>query len=812
MNARSLELLEYETLRALVSRYAGSEAGKRLLAAVAPSADRAALLLAADETREAIAFLTEAAAPRTQASSGSAPVRLRFENLPDVEASVVRLRIEGSALDGTEIAALVSFLERAMEARSALAPLGGRYPRLAGRASVIGDFRPALREISGKILPDGSVADGASVALGRIRRDIERQRRSIHESLERFMRQHREDGILQDEFVTIRNDRFVVPVLPGAKKRVPGVVHGSSGSGQTLFLEPLETLEMNNDLVRLTEEELREVHRILLEISSKLREHAHELRATASALAALDLIFAKARFAEEFHATVPSFSSDEAPVLRLREARHPLLEDLFRRQRKRVVPVSLELDASRRTLLISGPNTGGKTVAMKTVGLLALMAQSGLPVPAEEAVFPVFDDVLADIGDHQSIEQSLSSFSAHVARVREMVEAATSGSLVLLDELGRATDPEEGGALGVAILDEFRQHGAFSLASTHLLALKVYGSNTDGVVNASMGFNEMTLEPTYVLRLGAPGKSAGLDIATRLGLPDRLIERARGAMSTTERDIARFLNELESRITEASAATAAIQNRESELAMREAQFDRKMEQREAARLREFERRAEEAQKAFDKQAGELIDRLLSSAEQRKQAERALRDVARAKREFAEQVKALPAGAKAEAAPPKPAPAAGGIREGMRVKLKDVSGAARVRKILSSGKLEVEVGILKVQVTPDEVLEVLPEKGPAGAQLPEGVTFKGGPRWDTLTREINVIGKTGDDAVLEVDSFIDNAFLAGVTRVRVIHGHGMGILKKRLHEVFKKHPLVAKFELATPAEGGTGATIVEIKEN
>lgn len=812
MNARSLELLEYEGLRAVVSRYAGSQAGQRRLAGIMPSSDRTALTAALAESQEAITFLSEAAAPRSHGAGAAAPIRIRFDNLPDVESSIARLRIEGAALDGVEIAALVSFIERAMEIRSAIVPVGGRFPLLTSLAGAIGDFRDALRQISGKILPDGSVADGASVALGRIRRDIERQKRSIHESLERFMRQHREDGMLQDEFVTIRNDRFVVPVLPGAKKRVPGVVHGSSGSGHTLFLEPLETLEMNNDLVRLMEEELREVHRILLEISSKLREHVRELRAAEAALAALDVVFAKARFAEEFNATVPRFSADESPRLQLKSARHPLLEDLFRRQRKKVVPVSLELDASNRTLLISGPNTGGKTVAMKTVGLLALMAQSGFPVPAEEAEFPLFDDVLADIGDNQSIEQSLSSFSAHIARVKEMVEAATSGSLVLLDELGRATDPEEGGALGVAILDEFRQHGAFALASTHLLALKVYGANTPGVVNASMGFNEQTLEPTYVLRLGAPGKSAGLDIATRLGLPDRLIERARAAMSSTDRDIARFLSELESQITEASASAAEMKRREGELAMREAQFDRKMEQRESARVREIERRAEEAQKSFEKQANEIIERLLATADQRRQAERALRDVARAKREFAEQVKALPAKAGEQAPKPKPAAGAGGVREGMRVKLKDVSGVARVRKILSNGMLEAEVGILKVQVSPEDVVEVLSEQGQAGTKLPEGVSLKGGPRWDTLTREVNVIGKTGDDAVLEVDAFLDNAFLAGVTRVRVIHGHGMGILKKRLHEVFRKHPLVEKFELATPAEGGTGATIVEIKEN
>jgi len=637
---------------------------------------------------------------------------------------------------------------------------------------------------------------------------MERQRFEIQDSLERFLKAHREDGLLQEEFVTIRNDRFVVPVVPGAKKKLPGVVHGSSGSGHTLFLEPLETIDLNNDLVRLAEEEIAEVNRILREMTARLREHAAEVRVAAQELAALDLLFAKADFALEFDCTIPKFARDEEPTLRLKLARHPLLQDVLRRQRKRVVPVTLELDASHRTLLISGPNTGGKTVAMKTVGLLALMAQSGLPVPADEAEFPIFDDVLADIGDNQSIEQSLSSFGAHVARIREMVEAATSGALVLLDELGRATDPEEGGALGVAILDEFRQHGAFTLASTHLLALKVYGSNTGGVVNASMGFNEQTLEPTYVLRTGAPGKSAGLDIATRLGLPARLIERARSAMSTTERDIAEFLNQLETRLGEVTAEAEGLKKKQAELEEKERQLVAQMEKREKARSREFAEQAEAAQKRFEQQARETIDAVLSAPEQRKQAEKMLRQAARTKREFQESVEQLATPQREK----KPAPAAEAIREGTRVRLKDVSGPARVRRVLPNGKLEVDVGFLKMQVTLSDVTEVLPDsqQGPQ-TFLPKGVSFQAGPRWDTLSREVNVIGKTAEEALDEVDRFLDSAYLAGVTRVRVVHGHGMGILRKTVQNLCKAHPNVEKYYPASPAEGGTGATVVELRE-
>ena len=801
MNAESLELLEYRRLLDLVGRYVSSDGGKRLLASTEPLQDREPLEALLAETAEAISYLTDASRPVTR--GGEAPARLRFTDLPDCDAAAAKLRMEGAVLEGVEIASLAAVLERASQVKSTLSGFAASYPRLAQRAAMLGDFRPALREISGKILPDGNVADDASVALARIRREMERQRRNITSSLERFLKEHRDDGLLQEEFVTLRNDRFVVPVIPGARKRVPGVVHGSSGSGQTLFLEPLETIELNNDLVRLHEDELREVFRILREMTGRLREHSAEIRAAVRALGEFDFIFAKARFAQEFECVIPTFAPEDTPRLVLKEARHPLLQDVLRRQRKSVVPVSIELDGVRRTLLISGPNTGGKTVAMKTVGLLALMAQSGIPVPAAEAELPIFPDVLADIGDNQSIEQSLSTFGAHVARIREMVENAAPGVLVLLDELGRATDPEEGGALGVAILEEFRHYGAFTLSSTHLLAIKVYGSNTEGVLNASMGFNEETLEPTYQLRTGSPGKSAGLDIATRLGLPRHLIERARSAMSTTERDIALFLNRLEEKVHEAAAETDRLRQMEWGLKEKEAKLLREMEKKAAQRVREIESRSAEAQKRFEEEATRVIDQVLSTPEQRKAAERSLRQVARTRREFQESVQAIKEDRK-----PAPQVAKEEIREGSRVRLKDVSDPAKVLRIMQNGNIEVAVGFLKMQIPPSDVIEVLPDAGPK-TKLPQGVTFQAGPRWDTLTREINVIGKTSDIAGDEVERYLDSAFLAGVARVRIVHGHGMGVLRRTVHEILKKHPNVDKFYFAAPADGGNGATIVEL---
>ncbi len=512
-------VLEFEALRALLARYLHSPLGRAELEAVAPVSDRGAIEAALADAAEAIEYLRTASQP--QPASRGAAIRVRFDSGADPMPAVARLRIEGATLEATELLELARLLDLASETRSILLSARERFPRLYKHASAIADLRELAVQLRGKILPDGSLADDASVALGRLRRDAEKQRRLIEESLARFLRSHHEDGTLQEDFVTIRNDRFVVPIVTGRERRVDGVIHGSSGSGATVFVEPLETIHLNNELVRLREEELREIHRLLREFTSRLREHAAPIAATVGALGRLELLFTKAEFAIEFRCVVPRLSPPGARRLLLREARHPLLEDIFRPLRKTVVPVSLSLEGEERTLLISGPNTGGKTVALKTAGLLALMTHAGLPVPAAEAEFPLFDQVLADIGDHQSIQESLSSFSAHILAIRSMLERATTDSLVLVDELGRATDPEEGGALGIVILERFRQRGVFTLASTHLMAMKVYGASTPGVRNGSMGFDEETLDPTYVLRLGAPGKSAGLDIAGRLGLGSR---------------------------------------------------------------------------------------------------------------------------------------------------------------------------------------------------------------------------------------------------------------------------------------------------
>ena len=806
MRTTSASVLEFESIRELVGRYISSPLGRRELDKVQPHTDRGRLDQELTEAEEATEYLRAASKP--QPAVRGAAIRINFSSIPDLTAAVHKLRIEGAALEPKEISDVLGFLDRAADARSILNSVAERFPRLGRRAQAIGEFRSLLNELVGKIEPDGTIPDHASVALGRLRRDIEKQKKSIQDSLERFLRAHHEEGVLQEEFVAIRNERFVVPVIAGQRRKIDGVIHGASSSGHTLFVEPLETIDLNNELVRLTEEEMREVHRILRELTERLRGYADSILSTLHTMGELELVFAKARFATEFDCVRPRFSPENARRLALKNARHPLLEDVLRRQQKRTVPISLQLDTTCRTLLISGPNTGGKTVALKTTGLLSLMAQAGLPVPCTEAEFPIFEQVLADIGDYQSIEQSLSTFSAHVSHIREMILDVTPDSLVLLDEIGSATDPEEGGALGVAVVDHFRASGAFMLASTHLVALKIYGANTEGVLNASMGFDEDTLEPTYKLHVGLPGKSAGLDIAARLGMPESVMRRARESMSDRERDIARFLSELHRRLEEATAREKRLAEMQAEAAAREKELAREWEKREAAKLKELERRCELVLAKFESTAQETMERLAQTAERKKAADVAQRTVAKAKRELREEFETTVLATQDDARQgelgrrPK-------IEEGARVRLQGIRDPARVRRVLAPDRIEVEAGFMKMQVSVDDVIEVLPPAD-GGAKLPKNISFRPAPQLNPLVQEINVIGKHAEEASERVEKFLDSAVMATASRVRIVHGHGMGVLRKAIWKLLAASPHVEKYYEAAQHEGGAGATIVELK--
>ena len=462
--------------------------------------------------------------------------RSRVGGLFDPTQIAAKAQIPGAALEANELQAIARLANDVAGWQSLLqsppARLVGKLLGLSEFSSALTtSLRPLAESIERTIQPDGSLADNASPELGRIRREQERQQRLIEESLRAALRKLSAEGSTQEDLITIRGERFVIPVRAEMKRRISGVVHGASSSGQTVYVEPLETIEQNNELVRLIDEEQAEIHRIFVALTRQVGGYAAALVAGARVLALVDSLQARARFARDYDCVAPAIAPD---LLSLEAARHPLLERHLRPIGKRVVPLTLELTAAHRQLIISGPNTGGKTVTLKTTALLAMMAQAGLPVPAASASFPIFTAFLADIGDAQSIEAELSTFSAHILNLDRLSRLAGPRVLVLLDELGSATDPEEGSALAVAIASHFLTTGAWSLISTHHTSLKVYAANTPGVLNAAAGVDELTLAPNYQLRLGVPGASAGIQTAERLGLnaessppPDRDWDRSR---------------------------------------------------------------------------------------------------------------------------------------------------------------------------------------------------------------------------------------------------------------------------------------------
>ena len=826
----SAHILEFEALRDMLSGYTSSPLGARRVSTLAPSIDRAAIEQQQQLTVEIREFRRVGG-------------RFEFSGLLDVAPLVEKSRIAGAALETTEIRDIILVVDRAAEwAQIALSPPAAmQTPWIAVSAlsAAIPDFTEFLRSFRNKVQPDGTLEDRASPELARIRRDIDKQRRTIQESLRGYLRRLAEGGTVQDELVTIRGERFVIPVKIEQKRRVPGVVHGSSSSGQTVFVEPIETIEQNNDLVRLLDEEQAEIHRILLEMTRRIGEHADSIRASSNALAELELQFAKARFAEDYACvpvTLSETSVDNAAKasteprgdgrprpspgevrsrLILYNARHPLLERNLKSKGGTVVPITIELEGERRELVITGPNTGGKTVTLKTAGLLALMAQSGIPVPADRAELPVFDAILADIGDYQSIAQNLSTFSAHVTNIDFISRTATRQSLVLLDELGSATDPEEGAALAVAIADHFRQIGSTTVISTHHTALKVYGVNTPGVVNAAVGFDEATLQPTYELRVGVPGASAGINIAQRLGLNPHIIGAARSRIGTQTQDVARFLDRLHAELREASAERQRLCTREEEVEREKSRLAAEGKKEQQAKVREMEKKLESLFKDFEYHARETVNAIQDRAAAQKLSKDAERRIAKMRREFREQfdsaVVAHSTGA--DQGDPQAQPQlVKHVSEGDTIKLKSVGRPGTVTRRLDGNHFEVEIGAMKMKIARDDIAEVIirASESPVKAARARGISVSLEREDTNVPSEINVIGRTVDEATSEVEKFVDRAFLAGLPRIRVVHGSGMGILRKALRQYLQKHPHVLSVTEPPQNEGGGGATVVELR--
>jgi len=823
-------VLEFDSLRELLRGYASSPLGQELIAALAPSTDRDWI-----ENQQSLAQEI-----REFRRVGG---RFDFSGLIDIDLLVKEARITGATLETTEIRDVILVVDRAAEWREIVlhppASMRSDWSGVRALSSQIIDFTEFLRFFRNKIQPDGTLEDKASPELARIRREIEKQRRSIQESLRGYLRRLSEGGTVQDELVTIRGERFVIPVKVEQKRRVQGVVHGASSSGQTVFVEPLETIEQNNELVRLLEEELAEIHRILLEMTQRIGARSEEILAAVDALAELELQFAKARFAEDYNCVAvtlsgqgpcsdgrirkPALSEVEgsgasSASLLLHNARHPLLERNLKAKGIEVVPVPVELEADRRQLIITGPNTGGKTVTLKTVGLLALMAQSGLPVPADRAELPVFDAVLADIGDYQSIEQNLSTFSAHVTNIDLISRTATGDSLVLLDELGSATDPEEGAALAVAIASHFGSIGCMTIISTHHTSLKVYAANTPGVLNASVGFDEATLQPTYELKVGVPGASAGINIARRLGLNPAIIDIARSRLGTQARDVGQFLDKLHADLREAENDRLRLKTREQELEKEKAHLAAEGRKEQQVKIREMEKKLESILRDFEYHAREAVNAVQERAAAQKLSKEAERRIAKMRREFSEQFNStvVAHSTGADHGDPHAQPqVVKHVSEGDTVKLKSTGRSAQVVRRVDDNHFEVQMGVMKMKIARDDIAEVLASAQGQSAGTPvkaaraRGISVSLENEDANVPSEINVIGQTVDEASPKVERFVDQAFLAGLPRVRIVHGSGMGILRKALRQMLQHHPHVASVTEAPQNEGGGGATLVEL---
>ena len=805
--------LEWEPLLALVAGFAASPVGRQAILDLEPSANEDWITSQHQLTAELRLVLAE-------------QVSIPCGGLFDPTQLAAKAQNPGAALEAKE---LQSIARLANDVASWQALLQSPPARLAGKlsglstlsAALTTSLRPLAETIERTIQPDGSLADNASPELHRIRREQERQQRVIEESLRSALRKLSSDGATQEDLITIRGDRFVIPVRAELKRRISGVVHGASSSGQTVYVEPLETIEQNNELVRLIEEEQAEIHRIFVALTSQVGRYAQGLVEGARVLALVDSLQARARFARDYECVAPAITPDR---LSLDAARHPLLEKRLRLTGGHVVPLTLELTAAARQLIISGPNTGGKTVTLKTTALLAMMAQAGLPVPATAASFPVFTSFLADIGDAQSIEAALSTFSAHITNLDRLSRLAGPRALVLLDELGSSTDPEEGSALAVAIASHFLNVGAWSLISTHHTSLKVYAANTPGVLNAAAGVDEVTLVPNYQLRLGVPGASAGIQTAERLGLNASIVAAARQRLGSQQVDIARFLDRLHNELTQLEEERKLAREEQYALNQARAKLAREGDVELRNRTRELETKLASLLKDFEFQMRETVRAIEDRAAQQKLSKEAERRMIRLRREFQESfnqtVVAHRTGADQGDANAQPH-LLKHIAAGDQVRIKSINKIAVVQREIEKDLFEVTLGPIKMRVKRDELTEPKPSEDSAAVTRPDPLAAARKQKnvqvtvtsanTDDMRTEINLIGRTVDEATGELEKYLDRAFLAGLPRIRVIHGHGAGILRRGVREFLKSHPHVATIAEAPQNEGGQGATLVELRQ-
>ncbi|MFN3336282.1 MAG: endonuclease MutS2 [Thermomicrobium sp.] len=784
-------LLEFDKVRSMLATYCHYSVARERALELTPTADPEQVRYLLQVTREAVRLLSE----RPGFTVGG------FRDL----RPLVEIARRGAALAAVDLRTILETLEAAQTLRRQFASSerwAERYPALAEFVDALADL-PALRsDLARSIGPRGEVLDTASPALAEIRRQLKEAHDRLLERLRRLVLERQE--AVQEAYITVREGRYVIPVRADRRSALPGITHDVSGSGQTLFVEPFEVIELNNRWRELQAAEAHEIERILRVLSARVAEEAESLLRTVEAGAALDLALAKARFALDLDATEPELlqATESANAaghprlrIRLRRARHPLLDQ------RTAVPIDIELGERYRILVITGPNTGGKTVALKTVGLLVLMVQAGLFIPAAPGSgLSVFPAIFVDIGDEQSIEQNLSTFSSHLRRIVATLQQADASSLVLLDELAAGTDPQEGAALARAILERLLAIGVLGVVTTHYPELKAFAAGTPGLENASVEFDPVTLTPTYRLITGLPGRSHALQIARRLGLPETVIERARELLGVGSPQLDLLIAEIQRRLSEAEAqaAAAAQARREAEALRKEAErllAEAKHEKQQALTVACAEVESEL------RRARELVRKLERLAESPtypppQVVESSLRALEEARR----RVRRFAAGQHDSSGP--------ALVVGDRVEIPTLGLEGEVVEVIAeSDEVEVRVGQFRVR----QPLSAVRRLGARPVESPWQPSYTVvTPTAPAVEPELHLRGLHVEDALARLDRYLDRAVRAGLPWVRIVHGKGTGALRQAVHDFLRNHPLVERWELAGPYEGGHGVTIAYLR--
>ncbi len=773
MDERTLRLLEYYKVREELSKQASCSLGKELALEIEPFDNLMRVKHELRETKEAYTMLNLAKEPP-------------FGGIRDIRSAVLRAN-KGAILDGFELLAIADTLRATLYMSQYLE--GCNLPwllQLGYRLAPLSDLKRAIEETFDD---RGEVADNASTELEKIRKALTIAVNRLEEKLNSMIRSAEVRKYLQDSLITRRGDRLVIPVKQEFRGQVPGIVHDQSASGATLFIEPAAVVELNNNIKILKEKENEEVRRILKELSEQVGFNKDKLILNLETLARLDFAFAKARYALVLKATEPEISEDG--YFKVRKAKHPLLKG-------EVVPVDFTLGENFHTLIITGPNTGGKTVTLKTIGLITLMAQSGLYIPAEEGSKLSFrKDIYADIGDEQSIEQSLSTFSSHLKNIIAILQKADEKALVLLDELGAGTDPQEGAALAMAILNDLHLKNVLTVATTHYSDLKSYAYLTEGVENASVEFNPETLSPTYRLLIGIPGRSNALSIALRLGLPKEIVTLARSKLTTESLEAGALIERLEENRRISEQERDAAKKLKAEAQKLKDKYERQQLELEKQRQELLQKNSVAMMEQLDKNKKEIEELIASirSSNSLKEAQE-LRKVLEEEENL---LKSQIAEAEKKRRDLKP------IKDfyiGQEVLLKQSNLPAVILSI-EGNKAMVQAGIMKVTVP---LIDLEPHYSEPGKKA-KVVRYKSAAQ--TISTELNVIGKTVAEALDEIDLYLDAAFVARLSVIRIVHGKGTGALRKGVQDYLKQHPHVKSFRDGGQGEGGIGATVVEL---